>query len=263
MFPEIVAAYQYYKRRKQGERLQLKQLSIGFALIGMDTMQYETFEPEETRVVLDKLKNTDVFVDVGANVGYYTCIALHNGIKSISIEPLNDNLNVLYKNIDVNGWNDVEVFPVALGKEPGIINLYGEGTGASLLAGWAGNPEAWKRLVPISTLDILLGTRFAEKRLLIKIDVEGAEFELLQGSLSTITMDPKPTWLIEISLTEYQPKGVHQEFLDIFELFWKNGYEAISLGKDDRIVTPEDVNRWVKNCSVDFGYVSYLFQEKQ
>lgn len=262
-FPDIIAAYHYYQSRKQYQRMQLKELNFGFTLKGMNAMQDGTFEPEETRIILDNLKTTDVFVDIGANIGYFSCIACHKGIKTIAVEPLVENLSILYENFKINGWSDVEVFPVGLADRPRIADLYGGGTGASLLSGWAGCSELSKRTIVLTTLDIILGKRFSEKRLLIKIDVEGAEFDLLQGALSTITMNPKPTWLIEICLTENQPEGINPNFENIFTLFWKNGYQVISLGEDSRIVTPEDVHRWVDNRTRDFGYVNYLFKERK
>lgn len=260
-FPDIFASYRYYRNRKQHQSMQPKKSTFGFNLMGMNAMQDGTFEPEETKFITDSLENVDVFVDIGANIGYYSCISRHKGIKTIAIEPLTENLNILYKNLKINGWDDVEVFPVGLAEKPGTADLYGESTGASLLSGWAGSSESLKRTISLTTLDIILGKRFSEKRLLIKIDVEGAEYKVLTGALATLQSNPKPIWIIEICLTENQPQDLNPDFMNIFKLFWKNGYQAISFGEDNRVVTPEDVHRWVDNRARDFGYVNYLFKE--
>jgi FkbM family methyltransferase len=260
-FPEIISAFHNYRNEKQYKKMKFTKLSYGFTLMGTQAMQSETFEPIETKLILENLKNADLFVDIGANIGYFTCLALNNKVNSIAVEPLKDNLNVLFKNIQKNGWSNVEVFPMALSEKPGLLELFGGGTGASLLSGWAGNSDLLKRIVPVSTLDILLGNRFTGLNLFLKIDVEGAEYELLKGALSTIRMTPKPKWLIEICLTDHHPKGVNPNFVNVFKLFWENGYYAKSVGFDDKIITNEDVHRWVEKGICDFGSMNYFFEE--
>ena len=45
----------------------------GFKIIGNSAMEQGTFEPEETEVVKQILQHVDVFINVGANIGYYCC----------------------------------------------------------------------------------------------------------------------------------------------------------------------------------------------
>jgi FkbM family methyltransferase len=263
VFPDIIVAYHYYRNRKQYQRIQLKKLRFGFTLMCMNAMQDGTFEPEETGIILDNLKNIDVFVDIGANIGYYACIARHKGIKTIAVEPLAENLNILYENLKINGWDDVEVFPVGLAEKPGIADLYGENTSTSLLRGWAGNSEfseLWKRTIALSTLDILLGGRFTGQRLFIKIDVEGAEYEVLKGALKILALTPKPVWMVEICFTEHHAAGMNPNYLKIFELFWQNGYKAKTSDNDKTTVSKEDVRRWIKNMERDFGFINFIFE---
>jgi len=262
-FPGFFASMYYYREKRKNKKTKFTKLSFGFTFMGTNAMKNETFEPIETEIILKNLNKTDVFVDIGANVGYFTCLALNKGIKTLSVEPLNDNLNILYENIKINEWNNVEVFPVGLAEKPGILELYGGGTGASLVTDWAGNSQLWKRSIAISTLDIILANRFLGKQLFIKIDVEGAEYNVLKGALNTINMSPKPKWLMEICFDEHLKEGLNPHFLDIFELFWENGYQATSIEKDSKIVTLEDVERWVNNGSRDFGSINYLFEEKK
>jgi hypothetical protein len=91
--------------------------------------------------------------------------------------------------------------------------------------------------------------------------VEGAEFKLLQGALSTITMNPKPTWLIEICLTEHYPQGLNPNFMKVFEIFWKNGYEARTADKDQARISMDDVEKWVENRERGFGSINFIFKE--
>jgi FkbM family methyltransferase len=262
-FPDIITAYHFYRDQKVHKDMHFRKSVFGFDLMAMEAMQDGTFEPEETKVLSDNLQRADVFIDIGANVGYFSCIARNKGVKTVAVEPLPENLKILYANLKINGWDDVEIFPVGLAERPGIAEMYGGGTGASLLSGWAGASDLWKRTISLTTLDTIIGKRFIGKRLLIKMDVEGAEYGVLKGAQSTIKTDPKPTWLMEVCLTENQPQGLNPDFLNIFELFWDNGYQANSVGEASRIVTPDDVQRWLNNRTRDFGYVNYLFSERQ
>src|SRR5207249_12233043 len=136
-------------------------------------------------------------------------------------------LDYFYANMAANGWKDIEVYPVGLSDRPGLGLLYGaSGTGASLIRSWAGASQAFQRMVPLSTLDILLGERFKGKKLIIKIDVEGVEHQVLLGSSKIISMARRPTWLIEICLNEYHLDGLNPKYAVTFEIFWKHGYEA-------------------------------------
>mgnify|MGYP000338714943 CR=1 FL=1 len=89
----------------------------GFSLAGNVEMANGVFEPEETRVVLSLLDEVEFFINVGANIGYYTCHALAKGKRAIAVEPMQRNVYYLLKNIKSNGWEkQVEVFPVAVGR---------------------------------------------------------------------------------------------------------------------------------------------------
>ncbi|HET9717983.1 MAG TPA: FkbM family methyltransferase, partial [Pseudolabrys sp.] len=147
------------------------QTKFGFKFSGNRLMADGEFETEEVEVFLKYLKNSVACIDIGANVGFYTCLAAAHGKKVIAVEPLTSNLTALYQNIVVNGFEDVEVFPVALANGPGISRLHGHNTGASFLPGWAGASEASYELVPVSTLDLIVNTRFTGQTVLIKMDV--------------------------------------------------------------------------------------------
>jgi hypothetical protein len=50
----------------------------------------------------------------------------------------------------------------------------------------------------LHTLDTSLGQRFDKKRCLIIVDVEGAEYSVLQGASHFLVMTPKPVWIVEL-----------------------------------------------------------------
>jgi len=202
---------------------------LGFKLIGNPQMVDGSFEPEETKILAGLLPGFDLFVNVGANIGYYCCLALHNGVPTIAIEPIDSNLHHLQKNILANGFeNAVQIFPVGVSDKPGIAKIYGGGTGASLVAGWAGTSNQYFRYIPINTLDTLLQAQTAGRKTLVLMDIEGAELAALKGAHALLTQEPKPTWFIEICISEHQPEGrrINPDLLATFEMFWQHGYVA-------------------------------------
>ncbi|MDQ3296414.1 MAG: FkbM family methyltransferase [Myxococcota bacterium] len=256
--PWLATGYRDVRERLRARYGQAVPTSLGFRFAGYSHMVEGDFEPLETGFVTHELASTDVFVDVGANIGYYTCMARAKSVHTIAIEPLDSNLRVLYKNVAANGWRDgVEVFPVALSDVPGLLELYGTNTGASLIPGWAGRASSNARLVPVSTLDALLASRFDGQRLLIKVDVEGVEHQVLRGATRTLAREPSPRWIMEVCLTENQP-GVNPHFLEVFEAFWSHGYRAETL-EERRAITRNDVKEWIVNGRRSFGSYSVLF----
>ena len=227
-------------------------------------MREGTFEPEETSLLRSALKNVDVFVDVGANLGYYTCLALQSGVKVIAFEPQQQNLKCLFKNLAANGWSgSAEIFPMALGQAPGILTLFGaSGPSASLVENWAGYSPRYRQVVPVQTMDNILQGRFLGARLLIKIDVEGAEYLVLRGASGVLAKSPKPIWMLEICLQEFHPGGVNPNYLQTFESFWNFGYEAFTVSRCPQLVTRENVAEWLANGASNSGTYNYLFVEK-
>lgn len=249
--------------------LDTRMTPYGFKLGGGNSvhhkaMQEGRFEPEEIAIIRHRLEDADVFVDVGANIGFYSCMALHAGKHVVAVEPQDGNLRHLYANLQANGWENAEIFPLGLGSIPGLAYLFGpSSTGASMIPGWAGASRRIRRTIPVTTLDILLGNRFHGKKLFIKIDVEGVEREVLKGAGSVLAISPKPTWMVEICLKEYYPGGMNPNYEETFRLFWENGYEARTAGNDYLIVTPEDIARHVRNGRSDSGVINYLFLPAQ
>lgn len=221
-------------------------------------MQRGKFEPEETALFMTEFQRADVFVDVGANIGFYSCLARSLEKHVVAVEPLPKNLSYLVTNLLANSWVDIEVFPLGLSEQPGLATLYGaSSTGASLIGSWAGASRLFQRTIPLSSLDILLGDRFNGKKVFIKIDVEGAEYSVLLGAISTMKLDPKPTWVIEICLNEYHPYGIHPNFQDTFNLFWQHGYEVRTADSSNKLILPEDIKRWVQSGQCDSGTINY------
>jgi len=119
-------------------------------------------------------------------------------------------------------------FPLAVGSETAILDIWGGGTGASLIKGWASIPDNYVTRVPVLTLDRILGDSIKGKRTLILVDVEGAEYMMLQGARHSLENEPRLIWMAEISTTEHQPDGVSMNpyLKQTFDIFFEQGYKA-------------------------------------
>jgi FkbM family methyltransferase len=251
---------QYRLLRDATNRRRSIPTKYGFTLAGDPSMTNPEWEANEAQAFLELLQNSDAVLDIGANVGFYSCLAASRGMQTVAFEPSSRNLNFLYRNLWENHFTDVEVFPLGLAAKSGIGQIYGFGGIASLVPGWAQASRAQSSLVPLTTLDGIAGERFRNKKLLIKVDVEGFELEVLAGATQTLAMIPKPTWMIEILLGgEVVPGGINRNFAATFEMFWKHGYRSRMLDAKRTTVERADVANWVARGSVEGGTHDFLF----
>jgi FkbM family methyltransferase len=224
-----------------------RRTSYGFWLSSPPQFVDPNYEQNERREFERLLEFVSVCVDVGANVGIYTCIARSRDKKVLSVEPLWQNLRFLYANLLKNNYGNVEVFPLGLSNEPGLRNIYGFGGVASFVKNWSASGNARSETAPVSTLDILLGGRFGGERMLIKIDVEGHEFEVLQGSQQVLKRNPQPIWIVEIILRNPLSGLTNQKFGETFRLFFDQGYNAYHLGARCTELTEAGIAEFLHN----------------
>jgi len=130
-------------------------------------------------LTLHFLREGDLFLDVGANVGSYTVLA--SGVSRAStwaFEPDPDTARDLARNIEINGLGDrVVLHQVALGPHDGSVS-FTRGEGAMNRVASDGDQK-----VPQRALDSLIG---AGAPAMIKLDVEGYEEQALQGAHRTL-----------------------------------------------------------------------------
>jgi FkbM family methyltransferase len=262
-FPTHARAYRRWRDKKIAQRKAIR-TPLGFKFIGNAQMQEGEYESEETELARLFLRESDVFLNIGANFGYYSCLAGSLGKRAIAFEPIPLNYQVLLQNLDINGFGaTTEIYPIAVGDKVGIAKIYGGGTGASLVKGWGGIPDDDVTLVPISTLDLILGARLVGKRCFILVDVEGAETSMLRGAQILLRMRPKPIWMVEIAVSEHQPgsKPINPNLIAPFDAFWRNGYEAWTAHHNPRMVNREELDRIAASNVDTLGTHNFLFGE--
>jgi FkbM family methyltransferase len=243
-----------------------KATSMGFKFAGLKAMQRGEFEPHETAIVRRILPAVDIFINVGANTGYYCCWALSSGKHTVAFEPIDTNLRVLYRNIQANRFESpFEVFPVALSDAAGLTTIYGSGTGASLIRGWSHIDEKDLRVVPVMRLDDVLGGRFRGQKCFVLVDIEGAEYRMLLGGREFLKREPKPIWMVEICTHEHQPQGIQMNpyLVATFELFWENGYVALTADGHTRLVDRAEIREIAATGNCTLGTHNLLFMSPE
>src|ERR1044071_8343119 len=188
---------------------------------------FTTMTIRENEIIeLFRPKQGDIVVDVGAHIGRYTLIASkrvgENG-KVIAIEAHPGNYEMLNRNIKLNGLTNVTTLNYAVYSKESKIKLFLPGGKSNhtiyntLISSRATNEEKFVE-VNANTLDGLLlqgGINHAEVNW-IKIDVEGAEFEVLKGAHDIMSNSNNITFLIEIHNLE-DGKNLYRPIMDLME----------------------------------------------
>jgi FkbM family methyltransferase len=187
------------------------------------------YEPETSELIVGLLNEGGVFVDVGANEGWFSLIAArHVGPtgKVVAIEPQRRLLPVLYENMAINGFGSrVVLRSVALGKEEGTAELHlapDLNTGASSMEPHLRFESACDR-VRVIRLDALLSDAGIERVDLLKLDCEGAEEGVLIGAGDFITKGR-----IRRILVEFHPHiSGRKSCAAAHKLLKKSGYRLV------------------------------------
>jgi FkbM family methyltransferase len=132
-----------------------------------------------------KLINSKCFLDVGANVGSFTLLAKgYSNTQFISFEPVKKTFNILKENIELNNISNVILINKGLSndKEDKIIYIPGEDNlgGSSVIS--SSQKIQYEELCSFDILDNYIDYEPD----LIKIDVEGHEYSVLEGGLNLL-----------------------------------------------------------------------------
>jgi len=171
------------------------------------------------RVILSRLKTDDVFVDIGANVGYFSLLASQICSKVISFEPNPTCLAQLNRNIEINKRQNIDVRPVGLADKRGIAEFH-VANASNIGGGSLREGSGEKFSVQLDTLDSQLS---AQPIRLIKIDIEGAEVLALKGASAILSRPDAPDVICEISENTLQQLGSSKE--ELFRLMSSHGYK--------------------------------------
>ncbi len=189
------------------------------------------------KTLMNNINEGDTIIDVGANMGEFSIIAAKKvGQKGrvISIEPLKQAVSWLEKNLTLNCFSNYEILEKAIGKNKGIMTLYqkSESSQHGIL-----DPDiSEKKLVNageiiVDTIDDIISSRNITKVEMLKIDVEGFEYEVLCGCKNSFKENKIKKIICEIHSKFLKKKGLDKN--SIYAILKENGFSISALDSNE------------------------------
>ena len=200
---------------------------------------YETDTVDEAKV---RIRPTDVVFDLGANAGYLTMVFAACGSHVFAFEPMKQNIERWRRHISVNGVRNASLLPLAVcDSDRTVFFAEGHSVFSNRYERTPKNDDGQR--VEGRSIDSLVADGTVPPPQVIKIDVEGAEFDVICGARTTIS---KYHPLIFLATHDCHKPGIRDECLAQLE---EIGYsctqtseEKIIPGLADFICTPKKLD---------------------
>lgn len=210
-------------------------------------------------ILFSAAANKNVIFDIGANVGYY---AIHFATELVkrsghvhAFEPIQQTYERLRANVDINGLAQfITANNIGLSNSTGTVDFYEPDYSGSVAASMKNlhpNETVQIHKVSVETLDIYCEKYNIRSLDLLKIDVEGAEMNVIQGGGSVIK-EFRPILFMELLRKWSKPFGYHPN--DLLKVLYELGYKCWT--QDDEGVVPFE---WMSDSTVQTNFI--LVQE--
>jgi FkbM family methyltransferase len=180
-------------------------------------LAFGVYERQELKFVSHIFREGMTFIDIGANVGLYTAMAMHRTKKQgriIAFEPHPESCRFLAQTIEANAAllplnerPEVNILNVAASASDGEAHLYTnpENKGDNRLYSSSLTPESTALSIRARTVDSVLRDYEIPAIDFLKVDVQGYEFEVIKGAREILRVSPNA-----IILSELWPSGIRQ-----------------------------------------------------
>lgn len=197
----------------------------------------EAYEPYTSELFKSAIKPGSTVLDIGAHHGYFSILAARevgeNG-QVYALEPVPKNFQILTRNIELNGFNNVLPINKAVSDQNTTLPFYFRsetGTGGSLLKTDRTNEESVN--VECVTIDDLLDGRTVN---VLKMDVEGFEPRAIIGMQRTLSQVDDLVLFLELAPDHLKRAGGNQiEYLKQLE---QAGLQCQFISEDRRSLLP-------------------------
>lgn len=217
------------------------------------------YEPVETELLKKTLKQGQTFVDVGANIGYYTLLAARLvGPKGrvYAFEPDRSNFSLLVKNVRQNGYTNVVAVPRAVSSKSRIQRLY-------LSESNPGDHQLFdskegRKSVEVQAVALDNWFKKGKEKIdLIKMDIQGAEAAALEGFKRLMRRNPRlklitEFWPYGLDRAGYSPSGYLRSL-------GKLGFKLWEVSEKDKTVRPARPADILKRCTPENRNYTNLF----
>jgi FkbM family methyltransferase len=207
----------------------------------------DQYEPDVRAALLHFLKPGDVFVDCGANIGYFSVLAGHlvspmGKVIAIEANPLTQPL--LDRNLRLNGFG--KIVRCALASSAGDLELFmpraGDAYSSMRTGGLVTGTDIKRFPVPGRTLDEVVSSLSLQRLDLIKIDIEGAELDVLR-SAKRVMRELRPMIICEYGANTWPAFGARKE--DLLLLLKQWNYRVGIFDPTTKQINPVSERVWI------------------
>jgi FkbM family methyltransferase len=202
---------------------------------------FGVWEPHLTRWIARRLSPGDTFIDVGANIGYFSLLAstlVGPSGSVVAIEASPKIFRALRENAARNRATNIRTLNVATSDRAGSLRLFRGPPGNAGMTTTL--EEAGLELeceVEAAPLDALVRPEERRRARVINIDVEGAETAVVEGMASLLRSGrPDLEAIVEVHPKLLALRGRRSE--DVVRMFGREGFHAYGLEKDYGLVSP-------------------------
>ena len=233
--PGFAGAFPYY-----GAKVYFPRSSVIFDMMLRDTI----YECANVSLLRELVTPGSHYFDIGANIGLMSLPVLHAvpTCRVLSFEPAPSALSLLQRTAARSPYRDRwTVLGTALGRQVGSSGFFTSDAGAEAYGGFRDTKRGETDLqieVPVSTVDAEWTALGKPPVSVIKIDVEGAELEVVQGGIDTIQAE-RPCVLLEWNARNLAPYGTPVEAL--LELAQSLDYRVLAVPATEFTGRPDDL----------------------
>jgi FkbM family methyltransferase len=191
-----VRVYQFYFNvlNNLGIRFATRKSRNGLTVRGYTNsffMFYEVWSKKDYDIPGFAFTRDMTVIDIGANQGFFSLYAASQGATVYAFEPCEDNLEILHWNVSKNGFQrSIKIVNAAVTDRQGEVDLFvGFDSSGSVISGavttrdqYTTGTQIQARAVKSVTLDSLLDEFHIERCDFLKMDCEGAEYEILAST---------------------------------------------------------------------------------
>lgn len=205
------------------------------------------FESDDLRFFLEEVKESDVFVDIGANIGLYSLLAAKKipGLKIYSFEPIPLNAALFESSALINSFTSIVIYRMCAGNSVGETSFSVASDSAfSSILNTGRKPEEKKITTRVTTIDRFMIDEKILKIDVMKIDAEGAEMLILQGAKDLFGREEAKPRLVLLELNDKNLAPFGASVGEICEIMQKYGYRGYLYEADGkrRLFSVKDYN---------------------
>jgi FkbM family methyltransferase len=212
-------------------------------LIQRHLYYFGTWEPNISGWISATLRPGDCFVDIGANIGHYSLLA--SGLvgasgRVVAVEAAQWIHAILERHVALNRRSNIRTVQVAAAAARGVLKLYPGDPGNIGKTTTVERPQAGRDRDPVEVqalpLAEILTDEEIDKARIIKVDVEGAELQVLRGLAPLLgRMRADLEIAMEISPSLMPDADAARE--EIFAVMKANGFSAFVFDNDYGVET--------------------------